>query len=286
VAAIVTSYNWDGLDQSLVWERYTVDGFTTALVLQDNLVQRRDLVGDEMAALRILVAAVGPAGIRNSLQTKLDHAERELERGDAAGGLAVSPQAYVTAANVIEALRNEVSAQMAKAISLEAGAQMHLACDIIRPMLGIVPDPDFQISIEPATQSLAPGADATFAVRTKGRATAISLRLGALPPGVIGTLERQAVRAGETTQLTVTALPDVPAWASGQFVIGASSAGSLQATSARLEISPAAGGTNPAAVQSGAETPLAAGCTSSGSTWDALIAVAAIALASRRRKRL
>jgi MYXO-CTERM domain-containing protein len=191
---------------------------------------------------------------------------------------------------VIEALRNEVSAQRGKAISPDAAAQMHLACDIIRPMLGVVPDPDFDISIEPKIRSLTPGGSATYAVRTRGRATSVSLRLGALPPGVVGTFDRQLLHAGETAQLTVTALPDVPAWASGPFVVGASSTASLRGASARLDITPVAAGADrqPAqsgAVQTSAEAQVATGCTSTGNSWGALISLAAIALATRRRRR-
>jgi len=240
VPAIVTSYDWNGLAQSLVWERYTIDGFTTALVLQDNLVQRRALVGDELARLQTLIATVADAGIRHSLQVKLNHAQDEMQRGDAAGGLAVGPQAYVTAANVVEALRNEVSAQMGKAISPAAGAQMHEACDIIRPMLGVIPDPDFQLSLEPKSQSLAPGASAEFAVHTSGRASGISLRLGSLPAGISGAFDRPLLRPGDTARLTLTASPDVPAWASGAFAITGSSAASLQAAGAEVEITPVA----------------------------------------------
>jgi hypothetical protein len=240
VAAIVTSYDWNGLAQSLVWERYTVAGFTTALVLQDNLVQRRALVGDELVRLQALVAAVAQAGIRNSLQAKLNQVQDHLQRGDAAGGLAVGPHEYVTAANVLEALRNEVSAQMGKAIPVAAGAQMHEACDIIRPMLGVIPDPDFQISLEPKMQPLAPGASAVYAVRTSGNAAGISLRLGALPAGVSGAFDRPGLRAGETARLTLTALSDAPPWASGAFEITGSSAASLWAASAGLEITPVA----------------------------------------------
>jgi hypothetical protein len=240
VAAIVTSYDWNGLAQSLVWERYTIAGFTTALVLQDNLVQRRALVGDELVRLQALVAAVAQAGIRNSLQAKLNQVQDHLQRGDAAGGLAVGPNEYVTAANVLEALRNEVSGQMGKAIPVAAGSQMQEACDIIRPMLGVIPDPDFQISLEPRTQPLAPGGSAVYAVRTSGRAAGISLRLGALPAGVSGAFDRPVLRAGETARLTLTALSDAPPWASGAFEITGSSAASLWAASAGLEITPVA----------------------------------------------
>ena len=240
VPAIVTSYDWSGLGQSLVWERYTVDGFTTALVLQDNLVQRRALVSDELARLQALVAVVAQAGIRNSLQAKLNQVQDHLQRGDAAGGLAVGPHEYVTAANVLEALRNEVSAQMGKAIATAEGAQMHEACDIIRPMLGMIPDPDFQLSLEPKSQPLAPGASADYAVRTSGSASGISLRLGALPVGISGTLDRTLLRPGETARLTVTASSDVPPWASGAFSVTGSSAASVQAAAAEVEITPVA----------------------------------------------
>jgi hypothetical protein len=132
----LTSYDWSSISTSLVWEKYFLNGATVALVLQDNLVQRRSLVGDQVRRLETLIAGIDKSGIQHSLQVKLGQVHDELARGDAQGGLAASPQGYVTASNVARALRNETDGQKGKAVAPDVAAQIDEAVDILRQMLG------------------------------------------------------------------------------------------------------------------------------------------------------
>jgi hypothetical protein len=161
----------------------------------------------------------------------------------------------------------------------------------------------FQISLAPKTQPLAPGGSAVYAVRTSGRAAGISLRLGALPAGVSGAFDRPVLRAGETARLTLTALSDAPPGlttafsqttleAGGGVVLTLSAERSARRGSFTIDVN----GSSAAArvsfpiqvhVVDGGESPQpTGGCTSATAAWEAMIAAAAVALVSRRRRRL
>jgi alpha-tubulin suppressor-like RCC1 family protein len=98
--------DWTGLAQSLVFETIVQgDGTVVGLLLQDNAGQRQQLTTQLLQAIQSEISQVTDAGIRNSLQAKLDNATKQIGRGDPA-----------TAANVLVALDNEVADQIGVAI--------------------------------------------------------------------------------------------------------------------------------------------------------------------------
>ncbi len=101
--------DWSGLAQSLVFETIVEgDGTVVGLLLQDNAGQRQQLTTQLLQAIQSEISQVTDAGIRNSLQAKLDNATKQIGRGDPG-----------TAANVLVALDNEVADQIG--VTIPAG---------------------------------------------------------------------------------------------------------------------------------------------------------------------
>lgn len=106
--------DWTALAQSLVFEIVTgPNGQVTGLVLQDNAGQRQQVTTQLLQSIQAAINLVADIGIRNSLQAKLDNASKQIGKGDPG-----------TAANVLDALSNEVAAQSGLAIPTELASSL------------------------------------------------------------------------------------------------------------------------------------------------------------------
>jgi alpha-tubulin suppressor-like RCC1 family protein len=105
--------DWANLASSLIFEVVTTpDGNVTGLILQDNPAQRQALLTALLQTVGAGLAQISDLGIRNSLQSKVDNAIRQAGRSPAA------------AANMLEAMRNEIAAQSGKAIDTALAASL------------------------------------------------------------------------------------------------------------------------------------------------------------------
>ena len=110
---VVYVADWTGLQSSLIFEVITAaDGSVTGLLLQDNPAQRQALLSSLLDSLQPGIAQIGDEGIRGSLESKLDNASRQ------------APRNPVAAANMLQAMRNEVAAQKGKAIAPDLAASL------------------------------------------------------------------------------------------------------------------------------------------------------------------
>jgi len=106
--------DWTGLGQSLIFEVITgPNGQVTGLLLQDNAGQRQRLSDQLLESIQAAITKVTDAGVRNSLQAKLDNAAKQIGEGDPG-----------TAANVLEALDHEVAAQTGLAIPTDLATSL------------------------------------------------------------------------------------------------------------------------------------------------------------------
>jgi hypothetical protein len=99
---------------------------------------------------------------------------------------------------------------------------------------------DFSLSVSPASQTVAAGVSASYAIETavsSGTAQTISLSATGLPPGVTGaTFNPPTVLAGESSVLTLTTDP-AGAGVSGAFTVSGRYPGGTPAHSANASIS-------------------------------------------------
>jgi alpha-tubulin suppressor-like RCC1 family protein len=120
--------DWTALGQSLVFEVITgANGHVTGLVLQDNPGQRQLLTNSLLQSIQAGIAQVADAGVRNSLQAKLDNASKQIAKGDPG-----------TAANVLEALNNEVAAQ--SGVTIPSGLAASLQASL-QELIGLLRAP-------------------------------------------------------------------------------------------------------------------------------------------------
>jgi hypothetical protein len=111
-SGIVHVADWTGLGQSLIYEVITQsDGTITVLVLQDNPGQRQQLTDQLLQSIQAAIGNIADAGVRNSLQAKLDNASNQVGKGNVR-----------TAANVLDALVHELAAQTGKAVPTDLAA--------------------------------------------------------------------------------------------------------------------------------------------------------------------
>ncbi len=120
--------DWTALGQSLVFEIVTApNGHVTGLLLQESTAERGQLTSRLMDDLQGEVAQVADAGLRNSLQAKLDNASKQIAAGNTA-----------TAANVIEALDNAVAAHEGAGIPSDLASALHASA---RELIGLLRAP-------------------------------------------------------------------------------------------------------------------------------------------------
>jgi len=105
--------DWTALPSSLIFEVVTAqDGRVTGLMLQDNPSERQALLTSLLQKVGTGVAQIADDGVRSSLQSKLDNATRQAQHNP------------IAAANMLDAMRNEIAAQSGKAIDPGSAASL------------------------------------------------------------------------------------------------------------------------------------------------------------------
>jgi hypothetical protein len=126
-AATVFVGDWTSLSTSLVFEVVTgADGRVTGILLQDNSVQRQALSAALLQEIQSGIAKIADEGVRSSLQSKLDNASRQAGHDPGA------------AANMLDAMRNEIAAQNGKAIDPGLAASLD---STLREEIGLLRSP-------------------------------------------------------------------------------------------------------------------------------------------------
>ena len=124
-SGVVHVADWAGLGQSLIYEVITQsDGTISVLVLQDNAGQRQQLTDQLLQSIRTAIGLIADAGVRNSLQAKLDNASKQIGKDDTR-----------TAANVLDSLVHELAAQTGKAVPTDLAASLNAS---ISELIGLL----------------------------------------------------------------------------------------------------------------------------------------------------
>jgi len=126
-------------------------------------------------------------------------------------------------------------------------------------------NPDFGVSVSPSTQTVAPGASATYTVSVSsigGSTQTVALSVSGLPSGVTGSFSPTSVTAGGSSTLTVTA--SSTATGSGSFNITGTSGATSHSTSASVTVSTTGGGNT---LSNGVPVTGISGATGSKQTW-------------------
>ncbi len=126
-------------------------------------------------------------------------------------------------------------------------------------------NPDFGVSISPSSQTVAPGASATYAVSVAsigGSTQTVALSVSGLPSGVTGTFSPTSVAAGGSSTLTVTA--SSTATGSSSFNVTGTSGATSHSTAASVTVSSSGGGNT---LQNGVPVTGLSGAGGSQQTW-------------------
>jgi len=124
--ATVSVFDWGDVEASLIYETYPSQGRTQLLILQDNPQQREALKTQLFSKLAAEVSHVADAGVRRSLQAKLDAAKQQYARGNTAA-----------ATNILGALENETRAQTGKKLSADQADRIIATAEKLTALLGV-----------------------------------------------------------------------------------------------------------------------------------------------------